>query len=59
MELYDAKSRESVDHRPLGLRLKDAKTTATMKSDRSEAIHPIVRAGTEIPSPRKDECHAC
>ncbi len=50
MALHHAKPGEPVDLRPLGPNLKHAKTAAIVKSDRFEAIHLIVRAGTEIPS---------
>lgn len=50
MALHHAKSGEIVDLRPLGPRLKDARTVAIIKSDHFEAIRLVVRAGTEIPS---------
>jgi quercetin dioxygenase-like cupin family protein len=48
--LHHAKPGEVVDLGPLGSKMKDAKTTAIIKSDRFEAIRLIVRADTEIPS---------
>jgi len=50
MALHHAKSGEIIDLRPLGPKLKDAKTAAIIKSDRFEAIRLIVLSGTEIPS---------
>jgi len=50
MALQHAKPGEVVDLRPLGPRLKDAKTTAIIKTDAFEAIRLVVHAGKEIPS---------
>jgi quercetin dioxygenase-like cupin family protein len=50
MALHHAKPSEIISLRPLGLALKDAKTTAITKSDRFEAIRLVVRASAEIPS---------
>ena len=50
MALHHAKAGEVVDLRPLGDRLRDARTTAIIKEDRFEAIRLIVPAGTQIPS---------
>lgn len=50
MALHHAKPGEIVDLRPLGQKLKEAGTTAIIKSNRFEAIRLIVRAGSEIPS---------
>ena len=50
MALYDAKPGEAVDLRPLGRDLKEARTSAIVKTDRFEAIRLIVPAGREIPS---------
>jgi quercetin dioxygenase-like cupin family protein len=47
--LQHAKAGEVVDLRPLGGKLKDAKTAAIIKSERFEAVRLIVLAGTEIP----------
>lgn len=49
MALQHAKPGEIVDLRPLGGKLKDAKTAAIIKSEHFEAVRLIVLAGTEIP----------
>lgn len=49
MALYHAKAGEVVDLQPLGPKLKEAKSTAVVKSDQFEAIRLIVLAGSEIP----------
>ncbi|PWG01744.1 cupin domain-containing protein [Sphingosinicella humi] len=54
MALKHANPGEVVDLRPLGSGLKDAKTSALVKSDRFEAVRLIVPAGTTIP-PHKVE----
>lgn len=48
MALQHAKPGEIVDLRPLGEKLKDAKTAAIIKSEKFEAVRLIVLAGTEI-----------
>ncbi|QOZ55400.1 cupin domain-containing protein [Bradyrhizobium sp. CCBAU 53338] len=48
MALQHAKPGEVVDLRPLGGKLKDAKTAAIIKSEHFEAVRLIVLAGTEI-----------
>jgi quercetin dioxygenase-like cupin family protein len=48
MALQHAKPGEIVDLRPLGSKLKDAKTAAIIKSERFEAVRLIVLAGKEI-----------
>ena len=50
MALHHAKSGETVDLSPLGVALRDAHTTALVKSAAFEAVRLIVLAGTEIPS---------
>src|SRR3546814_3201644 len=50
MALKHAKAGEVVDLRPLGDKLKDAKTAAIIKGEGFEAIRLVVRAGREIPS---------
>lgn len=50
MALKHAKSGEVVDLRPLVEKLKDAKTSAIIKSEHFEAIRLIVQAGTTIPT---------
>ena len=50
MALQHAKSGEVIDLRPLGPKLKDAKSAAIIKSDRFEAVRLFVRAGAKIPS---------
>ena len=50
MALQHAKAGEVVDLRPLGPKLKDAKTSAILKSEHFEAIRLIVLAGAQIPS---------
>lgn len=50
MALHHAKPGETVDLRPLGRALKDAKTAAIIKADSFEAIRLVVLAGAEIPS---------
>lgn len=52
MALHHAKSGDVVDLHPLGVGLRDAHTTALVKSDTFEAVRLIVRAGTDIPSHR-------
>ncbi len=47
--LQHAKPGEIVDLRPLGGKLKDAKTAAIIKSEHFEAVRLIVLAGSEIP----------
>jgi quercetin dioxygenase-like cupin family protein len=49
MALKHAKAGEVVDLRPLGRKLKDAKTAAIIKTDSFEAIRLVVPAGDEIP----------
>lgn len=49
MALKHAKSGEVVDLRPLGDKLKQAKTAAIMKGESFEAIRLVVPAGREIP----------
>lgn len=49
MALQHAKPGEIVDLRPLGGKLKHAKTAAIIKSEHFEAVRLIVLAGTEIP----------
>ncbi len=49
MALHHAKAREIVDLKPLGSKLKDARTTAIVKAEHFEAIRLIVHAGAEIP----------
>jgi quercetin dioxygenase-like cupin family protein len=48
MALQHAKPGEIVDLRPLGSKLKDAKTAAIIKSEHFEAVRLIVLAGKEI-----------
>ncbi|MCS3731698.1 cupin [Bradyrhizobium betae] len=48
MALQHAKPGEIVDLRPLGGKLRDAKTAAIIKSERFEAVRLIVLAGTKI-----------
>lgn len=50
MALHHVKSGEIVDLRPLGGELRNAHTTALVKSDSFEAVRLIVQAGTSIPS---------
>lgn len=50
MALHHAEPGEIVHFRLLGEALKNAATTAIIKSDRFEVVRLIVRAGTEIPS---------
>lgn len=49
MALHHAKPGEVIDLRPLGTTLREAKSTAVIKSDHFEAIRLIVPAGAEIP----------
>ena len=49
MALQHAKPGEPVDLRPLGARLKTAKTAAIIKSKNFEAVRLVVLAGTKIP----------
>ncbi|MGN6094606.1 MAG: cupin domain-containing protein [Bosea sp. (in: a-proteobacteria)] len=49
MALQHAKSREIVDLRPLGGKLKSTKTAAIVKSQYFEAVRLVVPAGTKIP----------
>lgn len=49
MALQHAKPKEIVDLSPLGDKLKNAKTSAIIKSEHFEAIRLVVLAGTEIP----------
>jgi quercetin dioxygenase-like cupin family protein len=48
MAVRHANAREIVDLQPLGPALKDAKTTAIVKSKMFEAVRLIVHAGTNI-----------
>jgi len=48
MAMQRASAGEIVDLRPLGGALKNARTTAIVKSDTFEAVRLIVRAGAEI-----------
>src|SRR3546814_14441730 len=50
MALNHAKSGEIVDLHPLGGGLREAHTTALVKSESFEAVRLVVRAGAEIPS---------
>jgi quercetin dioxygenase-like cupin family protein len=50
MALKHAKAGEVVDLRPLGDKLKDARTAAIIKEKSFEAVRLIVPAGREIPS---------
>lgn len=50
MALQHAKAGDIVDLRPLGSKLKEAKTSAIVKSEHFEAIRLIVLAGVQIPS---------
>jgi len=50
MAVHHAKRERSVDLRPLGEELRDARTTAIVKSESFEAVRLIVRAGAEIPA---------
>jgi len=50
MALIHAKSGEVVDLRPLGEKLKDAKTSAIIKSEHFQAIRLVVQAGSTIPT---------
>jgi quercetin dioxygenase-like cupin family protein len=47
--LQHARPREVVDLRPLGDKLKDAKTAAIIKSEHFEAVRLVVLAKAEIP----------
>lgn len=49
MALHHAKPGEIVELQPLGSKLNEANTSAIIKSRHFEAIHLVVRAGTEIP----------
>lgn len=49
MALNHAEAGEVVDLRPLGTRLRQAKTAAIVKSDRFEAVRLVLPAGTDIP----------
>jgi quercetin dioxygenase-like cupin family protein len=48
MAVHHAGSGEVVDLRPLGEKLRDARTTAIVKSDTFEAVRLVVPAGREI-----------
>src|SRR3546814_10304103 len=50
MALPRAKPGEVVDLRPLGSRLREARSAALVKTAQFEAIRLVVPAGTEIPS---------
>jgi quercetin dioxygenase-like cupin family protein len=50
MALHHAKSREIVDLRPLGDGLRNAHTTALVKTEAFEAVRLIVPAGAEVPA---------
>jgi len=52
MPIQRATSGQIVDLRPFGRRVKEAKSTALVKTARFEAIRLVVLAGTEIPSHR-------
>lgn len=49
MALHHAIPGEVVDLQPLGTRLKDAKSSAIIKSEHFEAVRLIVQAGAEWP----------
>ncbi|HMN37719.1 MAG TPA: cupin domain-containing protein [Hyphomicrobium sp.] len=49
MALHHAKPGEIVNLKPIGRDLKNAKSTAIIKTDYFEAIRLIVQAGAEIP----------
>jgi quercetin dioxygenase-like cupin family protein len=48
MAVYHAKAGEIVDLQPLGEALKDARTTAIVKSETFEAVRLVVHAGANI-----------
>ena len=48
MAIHHAKAGEIIDLQPLGPALKDAKTTAIVKSETFEAVRLIVHAGANI-----------
>ena len=52
MAVHHAGSGEVVDLRPLGAELRDARTTAIVKTDAFEAVRLVVPAGREIASHR-------
>jgi len=61
MAVHHANAREIVNLQPLGAALKDAKTTAVVKTKMFEAIRLIVHAGTnmaahQVPGPIMLHC---
>jgi quercetin dioxygenase-like cupin family protein len=48
MAIHHTKAGEIVDLNPLGAALKDAKTTALVKSNTFEAVRLVVRTGMKI-----------
>jgi len=54
MALRHANAGEIVDLKPLGQSLKQAQTAAIVKSEQFEAVHLVVRAGSDIKPHRVD-----
>jgi|SRR6185312_9276514 len=54
MAMHHASPGEVIDLRPLGFGLKDARTTAIVKSELFEAVRLVVHAGAEIRTHKVD-----